>query len=579
MKSTIKTYLSLRHITMFVSLFLLLAMHAPADLFTPYLWAEDGVVLISGAIYNGIKALFIPGNGAYWVIQKLLAWLCYLVVLPFNSITALPYLQQIAAKALATLSILYFTSEKFSWVLKDTIQRFFVCVAIVLLFPKACDVVTCETSLPFYFVFPVFLIGLDVLCSPKAALPSVPQTIFMSLFALSSAAAPFVLLIVVAAAIRAAIVHRTTLLARPKTALLIDAAKIAVICIAVWLQLSTVLSSERTNTNLELLRRAWLTTKYFLFIPYLHGLHGHPSWVVWLIGLVAWLCAWKVVKVPCIVLLYSGAFSWGYVLLCSMVGTAHDFYSYDTLASRYGFACYEIAAFVMALAIVTLLNAKTRLRSMGIVAAFLLLITALRHYDIPLVGAEFAAAYKQNSPLFDRKGTDRVFIPIGPWSLWEMSIPASISDKDFIDDIEFLVETTNGAVIGSENYGKLDFRAGSSGIVNLSGWARTGVANQTFSKLLVKSPVSGAYRPATFLRVRSDFHGEPIQHNGFTFMLPKEYFSAGTSVLEVYGKTADGAWHHGSYQLVTELLGTPALALEDDLDAVFESAEDIDEAL
>ena len=551
MKNTVKAYFSLGNMTMFVSLFLLLAMHSPKDLFTPYLWAEDGKVLISGAIYNGIKSIFIPGNGAYWVIPKLLAWLCYIVTLPFNNITVLPYLMQVLTKSLATLSILYFVCEKFDWVLKEKWQRFFVCVVVVLLFPQgASDVVTCDTSLPFYFVFPLFLIGLDLLCSPKASLPSLWQTFFMILFALSSAAAPFVLLITVAAVIRVLVMNRKTLFSLSKRSLIIAATKIIFICIAVWIQLSTVLSSGRANSNFELYRIV-ANTKYFIFVPYLMSLPLSIK-IMWFIGLFSWIIAWRVSKVPFIVLLYGGAFSWGYMLLSSMTNTVNVFYpSILTGAPRYSFVCYEIAAFIMSLAVLKLIKKKCVLRYVAFISIFMIAIVAIRRYDIPVIGPDFAVAYRQNAALFDRKGKERVLIPIGPWSPWEMSIPASILVKDCIEDIDFFVETTNGAFVGTDNYGKLDFRT--SNFANLSGWARTGAENQVFSKLLLRSPVSGDYRTAAVLNVREDFHGEPIKHNGFAFTLPKDYFGNGLSALEAYGQTTDGAWHHGVWTFATEI--------------------------
>ena len=74
------------YVIYFLILYALLVFRAPSDFFQPYLWAEDGTVLIQGSIYNGIQSVFQVGNGAYWVIPKLIALLCYWSVKPFNSI-------------------------------------------------------------------------------------------------------------------------------------------------------------------------------------------------------------------------------------------------------------------------------------------------------------------------------------------------------------------------------------------------------------------------------------------------------------------------------------------------------------
>ena len=46
----------------FVALFLLLAFRSPMDLITPYLWAEDGTVLIRESVYEGLSIIAKQGN-------------------------------------------------------------------------------------------------------------------------------------------------------------------------------------------------------------------------------------------------------------------------------------------------------------------------------------------------------------------------------------------------------------------------------------------------------------------------------------------------------------------------------------
>ena len=184
----------------FLILFGLLVYRTPDDFFQPYLWAEDGSVLIQGSIYNGISGLFVPDIGTYWVIQKLLALLCYWLGLPTHSIAGLPYLMQIFSKILGTLSVMYFISDKFQWLVPKKIYRFGICAAIILLMPQhSYDVLTCETSLPFELFFAAFLIGLDLLCSGKYEMPSWGQAFFLAVLSLSTASALCIAAIVAAA--------------------------------------------------------------------------------------------------------------------------------------------------------------------------------------------------------------------------------------------------------------------------------------------------------------------------------------------------------------------------------------------
>ena len=554
MKKLIKCINQL-NLLMFVILFALLSFHAPKDLFTPYLWAEDGSVLMQGAMNFGIKTLFIPGNGAYWVIQKLIGLLCYCLLLPFNNIQTLPYLMQIVSKLLATLSILYFISERFNWILPNKWHRFYICVAVALLFPVgAFDVVTCDTALPFYFVFTVFLIGVDVVCNPKTKTLSAFQTIFLVLFALSSAAAPFSFLIGGISFVRFFIFCKKGKKPIDKKVIIIEIIKLLCIFSAVFIQLLCVKSSGRSSSNLELIRRLYHNTKDFIFIPFagFDYLKIEKNWLLFLIGLLTWFVAWKIAKIPFLVVLYSGIFSFTYMFICSMTGTVDDFYKRigAVLAPRYIFACFEISSFILILASQKLIySGRKNLNILGYISITALSILALSTYNITVVGADYASTYRQHAPLFDKKGKQVVSIPIGPWSPWSLKIPANIRANEPVDDVEFVIEATNDNWIGTENFGKFS----ANEYVKISGWSRTGIANQTFSKLLIKNPVDGIYYAATSLVVRQYFMGSHIEHNGFTFVLPSTFFNDGLSVLEVYGETSDRVWHHISFGFETSM--------------------------
>ena len=143
----------------FVALFLLLAFRSPMDLITPYLWAEDGTVLIRESVYEGLSIIAKQGNGAYWVIQRIFGLVCYWLVKPFESIEALPYIMQVLSKSLNVLSVMYFMSDRFSWLVSEKKYRFGICAGIILLMSQyANDTLTCDTSLPFGLFFGVFLI-------------------------------------------------------------------------------------------------------------------------------------------------------------------------------------------------------------------------------------------------------------------------------------------------------------------------------------------------------------------------------------------------------------------------------------
>ena len=70
----------LQNAGLYLILFVILVMHAPEDFFTPYLWCEDGCILISGAVYEGIGLLLTVHNGVFWLAQKLLGLLAHSLV-------------------------------------------------------------------------------------------------------------------------------------------------------------------------------------------------------------------------------------------------------------------------------------------------------------------------------------------------------------------------------------------------------------------------------------------------------------------------------------------------------------------
>jgi len=529
----------------FLILFGLLVYRTPDDFFQPYLWAEDGSVLIQGSIYNGISGLFVPVNGTYWVIQKLVALLCYWLVLPTNSIAALPYLMQIFSKILGTLSVMYFISDRFQWLVPKKIYRFGICAAIILLMPQhSYDVLTCETSLPFELFFAAFLIGLDLLCSGKYEMPNWGQAFFLTILSLSTASALCIAAIVVAAFFQWIFVQiQTKILV--KSRLGIELVKLGIILAAVAVQLRLVFFSGRVNDQLDIANRLILNTKSFTFFPYWNEFH---SWTAFVIGLGLWAIICYMTKLPWKVVSYCGGFSYLFMLYCSMVSTAEMFYQ-GKMTGRFIFTCFEISALLIGVAAVKLIdNTRRSNKYTGCVILGMIAIVSIRTYDVSVIGNEVSEIYKRNCGVYTKNGGDMVRIPIGPFNWWYMTIPASISAERPIHDLEFGVEYLDGILTGSENFGQL--RKDCVGNEHeLIGWARTSVENQTFERLFIKN--GSTYTAAHEITERAMFYEDAWTHNGFIFFILEDYFNEGATTIELVGETADGTWHYGAIDIAT----------------------------
>ncbi len=530
---------------MFLVLFFLLAMHAPDDFFEPYLWAEDGTVLIQGAVFDGLKCVLVPGNGCLWTGQKLMAFLCYMLVRPFNSIAALPYIQQTLSKILATFSIFYFVSDRFSWLVEKRLDRFLVCVALTVIFPpNAVDVVTCETSLPVYFIFTVFLIGVDLLVAPKRHEISWGQTAFLVIFALSWPAAPFAIIVAGLSFLRylACSLRNRTL---TTGGLLLELAKTAIVASAVLVQLIVIMGGGRCSSDLDLWHRFVLNTKNFFFLPYVQP---RASWAVFALGLACWILFWAVGRTPPLLLAYSGLFSWGLLLLSSMVSSADGFYQHG-LTVRYYFTSFEIALFILMVSAIKLVaHGNETVRK---ISFFLLLALPVAdvssNYKLNVVGAEFAKSFKDNCFVFDRKGKDIVRIAIGPWNYWTLTVPANIGGKDVPEDMVLSISAINGNIIDGENYVKLNFNLNPWGTTNLVGQAQIGRDGPSLTGLFMKNPADGSYNAAYAVAATG---GTAFS---FSTNLPPPYFSNGGTELVMYGRAADGSWHMGKVTLLTSI--------------------------
>lgn len=536
-KERMRTDFKWEHIIYFLVLYALLVFRAPNDFFQPYLWAEDGTVLIQQAIQQGVSSIFTVNNGTYWVMQKLLALLCYWIVRPFDSIVILPYLMQIIAKIFIVLSVMYFISDKFEWVVLKKYHRFCICAGIVLFMPQsASDTLTCETSLPFPLFFVVYLIGLELLCNSEIKLPSWRQIIFMSLLALSSADA-----LCIGAVAGVVIVRYFVYGSKHKIEKVQWGSgflKLALVLSTVFLQTQSLLSAGRVNQQLEIAKRIVLNTKSFMFFPYWNQFH---SWGAFLIGGLIWVLIWKKSKISCFTLIYSAGFSYLAMLYNCMAENVEDVY-FGNMTSRYVFICSEIAAFMLGVAISKLIEKVDR---KSLILAYVCLtcaiVTCLRTYNVSVIGEKYADCYKSASVVFDDVGTDDVIIPIGPWEPWNLKIPASISDNKMKDDLIIGIETIDQKRIGDIEFGILT----STDNWKISGWIKSSKDNEILRNLFIKK--GKIYIAVETLEVRDDFQGQNLRHNGYEFNITREYdlIKEGENTLEFVGQTNDGTWHCG----------------------------------
>ena len=497
----------------FIMLFLLYSLRTWNDTFAPYLWAEDGSVLIQGSIFDGINSIFQPRNGTYWVIQKIIALLCYRIVLPFNQLQVLPLLQGTITKLIAVFSVFYFMSSRFEWLVKKKIQRFYICAGIILLMPMhSADVLTCDTSLPFLLNFTVFLLSLDFMFRKKAAMLSITETIFIILMALSTAAAPFAAAAAVLAAGRWVIAGRQENTLTRKDLLSVGI-KLIFIAAAAFMQVMCLFSGSRVNKSLDIINRLILNTRSFIFFPYWENFH---SWTFFFLGLIIWLFLMYRSKISKCVILYCAGFSYAFLLYCSMTSPAASFY--QSIAGRYVFLSYEISVLLLGLALCSLFAEKGALKRLGQLILAVCLAVAAISYHVKVIGEEFIDVYRVNIGVFQEDGKNLVKIPIGPWELWLLTIPADLPDK-FIEDMDIKI---NKIQKGYEHFQV-------SGLIESAG--------QDYARLFLKL-ADESYIAAVSLAKAS----ASAKQYTFSISIPSDAFPSGC-VLEFVGQTLNEEYH------------------------------------
>ena len=529
----------------FVLLFAIYVLRTPEDFFSSYLWAEDGTVLISESIRNGFGSIFTPTNGTLWVIQKLMAYVCYRFVSLFNGMKWLPILQGVAARLVAVGGIFYFISDKFNWIIQDRIKRFFICFAIVLLLPmQASDVFTCDTSLPFVLNITVFYIGLNLLCREEPSNISALEAIFLALLAVSSAAAPFAAAVAGLSTLRWFIYHVRKKDLRPKTAI-IECIKLGFICCMVLLQLRIIMKGGRANTEIDLPGRIWVCIQAFVVLPYWQNFN---VWGLIALSVIGWAGLIYLSKLSWRIVLYSALFSFGFLLYSSMVATVQDAYSILNGGCRYTLVSYAVSAMLSGIVLCKLWERKKLLRPVFCLVVSTLLFISLETYHVSTVGTQYIEPYDSNITLFEKNGKDLVSIPIGPWKPWTMAVPANIVDGIVDDNIQISVDIIDGQ-LASEGISI----SAEKGTVDISGWVST-KDGQPFTHLLLKES-DGVYKAPLSIDMRPDvanyFNNDDLLYSGYTISASTSCFTEGTTNLEFVGRTPDGVYHIGSAQIQT----------------------------
>ena len=416
-------------IVCFLVLYMLLVLRTIGDSFTSYLWAEDGALLITDAIYTGAKSVVAPGNGAYWIIPKLIGLICYWMTIPFRSVRYLPLLQGLITKLIAAAGIGWFMSDRFNWVVKKRIYRFLICEGVVILMPPAADVLTCDTSLPFILNFTVFLIGLDLLGKKEVTVPTIMETVFLAAQALSTAAAPFAAAVAGCAWIR----WLYDGIRKKKMnfcSVTVETLKFGVISSAAIIQIMTAYSGNRVGGSIQLFNRIKECIKVFPFFPFYQSLGSRR---VMIICIICWVLILVWSKISFRIIAYCFLYSYCFLFYCSMTNPAENLVdilkiSHKTNAVRYVILSAMIMSFLLLNVILCISKTVT-----GIIISAIMLCTMFPviagMYQVNVEGAELAAIYDQNSDNYCINSNDNLMIPIGPICTWKAMIPVNIEGR------------------------------------------------------------------------------------------------------------------------------------------------------
>lgn len=419
-------------VVFFIALFFIYSLRCPEDLFSSYLWCEDGIVLLNQPISEGISSLTIPGSGAYWTIQRLIGLLCYGTSYLLNDLSFFPALMGFITKLIATSSVFYFTTDRFNWIVKNKSYRFAICAGIMFAIPKSSiDVISCDTSLPFVMLFFGILVVIDTLGNDKPRTITIVESAFLTILALSTIASPFIGAIAVLAFLR-------KLIATKKVNSL-DVCKTIPVIIATSIQLLYSISSPRSQgIELALIRRLLICINDMVFYPYSSSYTSKFCWglafgtmiIMAIISRIPW-------KIPVLCLLSSFSF----LCFCSMTTPPESITVniFAPIGGRYVMLSYMIAVFLLGIEAFRLWDNEPIRKTISIVLFGSILLTSILTYHIDFIGDYFSDTYSQNIEAYDRSGNNTLIIQIGPWVNYAVSIPCNIDNEAVDYDAEYSI--------------------------------------------------------------------------------------------------------------------------------------------
>lgn len=490
---------------LFAVLYIIYLLRAPGDVFSGYLWAEDGRVLLMGAIKDGPASLMIVQAGTHWFIQRLIALISYYISVLFNDLTLYPPILGLTSKAIAVGSIAYFMSRRFEWLVKERAIRFLICAIVIFSIPfYDSDVTTCDTSVPFVMLFAVFLIGLDILCNKDARNISIKETVFLSLTAISNAAAPLCAVVALLALTRW-ILNENKEDRLNKKPLIKEAIKPAVVTIFTVIQMFGILGSDRAVIDIDPFNRLIVCLKHFIFTPYFTS---YKEWSLFLIALAGFIALAYTSRIPWKVIVYSSVFSYAYISYASFAAETSKIsdilFTEPNVGGRYILASFLISGFILAIEIYYLWKHKfTALRFIGLLLFILMISILTMTYTMPVHGESYGDTYNNNVDVFDRRGEDNLIICIGPWAPFALDIPWSTDRYTPVPEAGEL--STVDPVAPNLN----------NTMLTVTGTASDPRGN-TFEHLFIRISDDDYLAPVSYDEYGFEFHVNPVDFNGTT---------------------------------------------------------------
>jgi len=511
----------------YLCIFILLVLRQWEIVGKPFLWAEDGNVFIYRAINNGFSSLFIPYAGYYHFLPQLLTNIFYYFCRIIDNVVLLPYMMWGSNILISSLAVGYFLSERFEWILKQRLERLFVCCIIILLnISEIQEVYGTVTNIHWWLGFYFFLISLNILYEKE--MPSVRNIILLTFCGFSTLVI-FPLFVIFSILLIYKIIKHCCNYK--------DILKYIVILIPCVIQTFSVLMSNRITTHnfigLELLRI--ITLSFFnligkLVTPQNINFYNYRMILLGIFTIIALLYFYRKNKK---FLLFSLSFSFLFFLYCALplnnniiiLVTAFFNGNYG-YGGRYWFISSIIIAFLISVALIKHIKSNNTKISTILAIVYLVMVIILR-FDINL-SAQYTSYYKQFASLYSNNGTHKLRIPIPPEINWHVSLPSN----SYLDSLNSLDIQYNFDTI-TDMPGRYDW-------VNISGWMYDNDRKTDFKYILIEN--NGTYYPMikTIRQDVADYFQLPnIFNSGFEGLIPKSIIQKGENTLNIVGIHVD----------------------------------------